>query len=83
MDETGPVLPAPASLAMWTEKQGYLAWRELIRVYLSASRWPGPTPGADPAFGPDTGATSSWPPLLRHPEEIAIVGERRGSNCPE
>lgn len=35
MDETALVLPTPASLAIWTERQGYLAWRELIRVYLA------------------------------------------------
>ena len=34
-DETAPVLPTPASLAIWTDRPGYLAWRDLIRVYLA------------------------------------------------
>lgn len=35
MDETAQVLPTPAKLAIWTERLGYLRWREVIRAYLA------------------------------------------------
>ena len=35
MDEAALILPTPAKLAIWTDKLGYLRWRDWITVYLA------------------------------------------------
>ena len=50
MDGSYRMLPTPARLAIWTERPGYLAFREIIRVYMAIDPMGDPRPFSEFVF---------------------------------